>query len=115
MSPMYLNSYYHRKVLDDLSLRTPVVLHTCNESEDDELSSIQSLEPNYDNESEDGEDMIPNMLLLGTLLQHPGMHKIIKDDTIQFGCRLLIDDFNEGQCLQHFRFRKCHQEYAESI
>ena len=114
MSSRYWNSYYDRKVLDTLSLATAASLLVCEESESEESLSIQSLESDW--ESEEDDDMVPTILTLSTLLQHSEVHKVIDDDTIIFDQRLLIDNFNEAQFLEHFRFRKCHLiELAEAL
>ena len=56
------------------------------------------------------------ILTLSTILHHSEVHKIIEDDCINFNKRLLIDIFNEAQCLERFRFRKCHLiELAEAL
>ena len=114
MSSRYWNSYYDRKVLDTLSLATAATL-LCEESESDYSMSIQSLESDWESEDED-EAMVPMILTMSTLLQHSEVHKVIEDDTINFDQRFLIENFNEAQCLEHFRFRKCHLiELAEAL
>ena len=110
----YWNSYYDCKVLETLSLATAATL-LCEEPESDVSLSIQSLDSDWESENED-EDVVPMILTLSTLLQHSEVHKVIEDDTIHFNQRLLIVNFNEAQCLEHFRFRKNHLiELAEAL
>ena len=47
-------------------------------------------------------------LTVGTLLQHAEVYKTIEDTSIEFGRRVTLQDFNESQCLMHFRFKKLH-------
>ena len=53
MSSRYWNSYYDRKVLDTLSVATAAALLVCDESEFDDLMSIQILESDWESKDED--------------------------------------------------------------
>ena len=66
-----------------------------------------------DNEEEErvrtrAEIAVNLLLVSGTLMQHAEVHKAIEDTTIVFGKALLLNDFNESQCLMYFRFKKVH-------
>lgn len=52
--------------------------------------------------------VLPILLTLGTLLQHHEVHKSYEDDTIQFGQIKVINDFNDSEYIDHFRFKKQH-------
>jgi len=57
-------------------------------------------------EDEDNEGVLSLLFLLGTIFRHGEVYAPIEDTRIEFGRRMVIADFNESQCIQHFRFRK---------
>ena len=59
-----------------------------------------------DDEEEEQPSVLPLLFTLTTLQKHAKVYSPIEDTTIEFNRRLTLADFNESQCIVHFRFRK---------
>ena len=81
-----------------------------NANGDDDISSGDDpMDWDTDEEEEEDEEKEGVLCLvfsLGTIFRHGEVYAPIEDTTIEFGRRMVIADFNESQCIQHFRFRK---------
>ena len=70
-----------------------------------ESSEDDSSESDEDDDHED-RSVLPLLFTLGTVQKFVQVYASIEDGTIEFGRRMMIDDYNECQCIKHFRFRK---------
>ena len=105
MSLRYWNTAYERRELDTLAATTCCLyLYT----------DIYDLTCDSDTEDEEDETSvgIPFLFTLATLAKHTVVFGPIEDDSIDFGRRLTIEDFNESQCISYFKFRKEHLKHV---
>ena len=98
MSSRYWSCKRDWKVLDILHNTTTVTYecaHYISSSSEDEHS-----------ESDVEIFLVPTVFTLGTVDQFLEVNKVYVDHTIEWGHMKTIDDFNESQCIYHFRFKK---------
>ena len=98
MSLSYWNSASERRELQALATTTSLLYACDSQSSDSEASDVE----------DDPQISVPLLLTLGTLAKHVQVYQPIQDSTIKFGLTMHIADFNESQCVLHFRFRKQH-------
>ena len=101
MSLHYWNTLKERTELKGICATTCVLYMFDTESE-------CSSDSDSDVDEEDRPKDLPLLFTLATLSKYAEVHGALEDTTIQFGRRLVIDDFNDSQCIMHFRFRKEH-------
>ena len=116
MSKRYWNSAGERNLLRCLGVCSYLGLvnsakraRRTNSDLEDEDSEGEGSE----DEEEEGvrnrvETAVNLLLIAATLMQHAEVHKPIEDTDIEFGKALVLNDFNESQCLMYFRFKKVH-------
>lgn len=54
----------------------------------------------------DEKNCLPLFFMLETLEKHVEGHIVFEETSIEFVYCMVIDDFNESQCLSHFWFKK---------
>ena len=96
MSLSYWNSAPERRELQALATTTSLLYACDSQSSDSEASDVE----------DDPQISVPLLLTLGTLAKHVQVHQPIQDTTIKFGLTKHISDFNESQCVMHFRYTK---------
>ena len=110
MSLHYWNSVYERRELECVAATTCILyVMEAGTSDDDSSESDED-------EDHEGKSVLPVLFTLATIEKHVQVFASIEDGTIQFGRRMTVDDYNECQCIKHFRFRKDHlKEVARAL
>ena len=113
MSKRYWNSAGERRLLRSLGISTYITFllarqaqlkdNVCYDFDIDSDEEFLLSRPNLSIP-----DPIPLVLTICTLLQNAEVYKHIEDVSIEWERRLCIVDFNESQCIDHFRFKRVH-------
>ena len=74
-----------------------------DDSSDDSSEIMDWDTDEEEEEDEDNEGVLRLLFLLSTIFRHGEVYAPIEDTRIEFGRRMVIADFNESQCIQHFR------------
>ena len=111
MSRHFWNTVSERREVQTLAALTCVMFaKKSNANGDDDISSGDDpMDWDTDKEEEEDEEkegVLCLLFSLGTIFRHGEVYAPIEDTSIEFGRRMVIADFNESQCIQHFRFRK---------
>lgn len=112
MSKRYWNSVGEHNLLKSLGVSSYLTLvHTSRKkaryynSDLDEESSDDDEDYSVKHNIELGVSLL---LVVGTLVQHAEVHRSFEDLTIEFGKMLVLDNFNDSQCMVNFRFKQVH-------
>lgn len=102
MSLRHWNSVYQLRELEAFAEKICILYA----AEDKSCENYSSSGNKYDKEEENS--LLPLLFTLGTLEKHSEFHTVTEDTSIEFGCPMVIYDFNKSQCISHFCFRKNH-------
>ena len=98
MSHCYWITAYERRELSALEATT-TALYLCHDSDSKD----------DDDDDDKGSDLdVALVLTMCTIMKYAEVYGGIEDTSIVFGCRMHIDDYNDCQCIDNFRFRKVH-------
>lgn len=109
MSLRYWNSSFERAVLRQRRAEAARAVELAFEIEFGSDSSVSSSTSSSSSSSDSYYailDVLPLLARVAGIQREVYAH--LQDENIQFGQRLLIQDFNDSQCVDLFRFRKPH-------